>query len=134
MILTSDHIKFMDALKSFRQALVFSKDTAYSPDEWKGGSDGHCAVVALLARHRFGGDLVSAEINNQSHWHNLFWWNEGFPVCVDLTGDQFGRDAIQVRFANPAWIYERTRARDVSEVDAKTKSRAAKLNSRSGVL
>lgn len=85
-------------------------------------SAGHCAVVAVLVRNIFGGDMVSTKIDGKSHWYNRL--PDG--MYIDLTGDQFGRPDIQA--AKYAPLYPDTVFRKESDVNEETRLRAIQLS------
>jgi hypothetical protein len=58
-------------------------------------SAGQCGTVATIVRAMLGGELVSAEIDAQSHWFNRSYVAGDF-FDVDLTGDQFGLPPVQL--------------------------------------
>jgi len=69
---------------------VVDKETAYDPETYVSGMDGHCFAVAYVVQHYFGGDIVSGRINNERHaWNKL---PDG--SYVDLTSCQFGGDGF----------------------------------------
>jgi hypothetical protein len=93
---------------------MFSTETA-SPGCFRNESPsaGHCAVVAIVVNMIYGGELVSATVQGQSHWYNRIAGCE-----VDLTADQFGFD--QIKFKDGEDLYEGARVRTLSEVKAET--------------
>lgn len=109
-------------LRQLRSVLdnLFTPETASPGTTSKIPSAGHCAVVSLLIRSLFEGDLVSAKVAGVSHWYNCI--REG--LYVDLTGDQFGFPKIQIS-NNP--IYPGTRKRDLAEVSTETHLRYSTL-------
>ena len=121
------------AIASLRARLepAFRPDTAIKPVECpRSVSAGHCCAVATIVRAMLGGEFVSADVDEQSHWFNRI------PVAgdlfdVDITGDQFGLPAIQV--ARCGRLYSRSRSRHPDEVDENTQMRAALLAKRAGV-
>lgn len=120
-------------LKNFRQRieLAFRPDTAlpgtvgrpyqYTP------SSGHCAVVAAIVREAFGGDLVSATVQGESHWFNRLQVH-GVAFDVDLTGDQFGFPKFRV--APPGNLHEGAKRRMPEELNVETLQRAVTLAER----
>jgi hypothetical protein len=120
-------------LKNFRQRieLAFRPDTAlpravghphqYTP------SSGHCAVVSAIVREAFGGDLVSATVQGESHWFNRLQVH-GDAFDVDLTGDQFGFP--KVRVAPRGSLHEGTKRRMPEELNVETLQRAVTLAER----
>lgn len=116
-------------LREFRARLdkAFSPETAVPGTASAIPSAGHCAAVAVLFRESFGGEFVSTRIDGQSHWFNRLG-----PVDIDLTGDQFGRPAVQV--ADAGTLYPETRVRDTKDVNNETIERARRLNARAALL
>ena len=111
-----------------RLAAAFSADTA-APGTARGtGSAGHCAVVALLVRASFGGELVAVTIGRSSHWFNRIVI-DGRCFDVDLTGDQFGFEPVRMRVAGG--LFGATRLRVTTEVREETFARAIRLAARS---
>lgn len=96
---------------------IFSADTAYDSKNYKGGSHGHCAVVAAILKKKFGGDMYSTTINGQSHWFNQIIVDE-IAYDVDITGDQFGLPAVQV--GEPYTLYQDNRLRHEEQFDMDT--------------
>lgn len=111
----------------------YARDTA-APDTPIIGSiqsSGHCMVAALILRSIFGGDLVSTTVEGKSHWFNRIDVG-GFIVDVDITGDQFGLETIQVGPANA--LYDApAKIRESSEADEGTHSRAIVLAERAHI-
>jgi hypothetical protein len=125
-----------DHLRTVRQKVVqlrcalepaFSKETAVPGTTGHIPSAGHCAVVAELVRRRMGGRLVSATVENESHWFNRLPMGEEF-VDVDLTGDQFGRAPVQI--ASRGCLYSGTRVRRHAELLPETLARSLALEGR----
>jgi len=73
--------------------------------------------------------LVSAKVSGYSHWFNRVRVS-GEDVDLDLTGDQFGFEAIQV--AQAGELYPGTRVRSSLDLNIETLSRARVLAARSG--
>lgn len=90
-------------------------------------SRGQCASTAVMIWLMWGGKLVSTRFNGQSHWFNRLEW-EGVEYDVDLTGDQFGFEAIQILPAGK--LYDEVRQRTITEADRDTISRACILQGR----
>ncbi|OGB47762.1 MAG: hypothetical protein A3F76_08275 [Burkholderiales bacterium RIFCSPLOWO2_12_FULL_65_40] len=107
---------------NIRRRLRFAPDTA-APGTTGGGSAGHCAAAAVIVRSELGGDFVSVRVDGRSHWYNRVG---GFDI--DVTGDQFGRHAVQVG----ANLYPGSRVRHPSELTSETLWRARELARRSG--
>jgi hypothetical protein len=80
-------------LKDLRLDLekCFAAETVYFFNE-EIPSTGHCAIVAAIIYKRFGGNLVSAYVDGIKHWFNKI-----DDFYIDLTGDQFGLDAVQIK-------------------------------------
>jgi hypothetical protein len=80
-------------LRDLRKDLekCFAAETVYFFNE-EVTSTGHCAIVAAIIYKRFGGDLVSAYVNGIKHWFNKI-----DNYYIDLTGDQFGFDPVQIK-------------------------------------
>src|SRR5438105_184308 len=120
-------------LKALRRAL----EPAFAPDTARGGhtdfrvrSSGHCGAVAAIVQAELGGDLVSALVDGHSHWFNrVTLGSELFDV--DITGDQFGRPTLQI--AHSSRLYDDSRVRLASDLDAETRFRAQRLCERSGL-
>ena len=92
---------------------AFSTETSQVPDPIC-PSAGHCALVALVVQQIYGGELVSATVEGQSHWYNRIDDHE-----IDLTADQFGRAcAIVHRVDDPIW--PNSRVRSINEVKSET--------------
>lgn len=106
---------------------VFSPDTAYGGVGGPTPSTGHCAVVALLIQRFLGGELLSTTIHGPSHWFNRVWF-EGYSFDVDLTGDQFGYESVQL--APEGTLYHPYRFRLISEANEETRQRSLLLEER----
>lgn len=108
----------------------FAEDTAHSQKWGNVRSTGHCAVVALIVQKIYGGDLVSCVMPTGSHWFNRI--SDGDELHdVDLTGDQFGLNPVQV--AVPDTLYGDTRVRSLEEVSPETFKRANLLANRANL-
>lgn len=105
----------------------FSSDTALPGTEWSVPSGGQCAAVSLIVNKIFSGELVSTAINGESHWFNRITVGDTL-FDVDITGDQYGFPAIQIKRAGV--LYPNTRVRHWDEVTEETKKRARLLASR----
>lgn len=116
-------------LETIRAGLnaVFSDDTALAGSARSTPSAGHCAAVADIIFRQFGGELMSAKVNGESHWFNRIQL-DGEIADVDLTGDQFGRSSVQVGPAGG--LYLGTRVRTEEELNEETLQRAAILENR----
>jgi hypothetical protein len=121
-------------LERLRKVLevAFSPETAAPGTPTRAGppSRGHCAAVSAIVWDRFGGELVSATVQGQSHWFNRLNIN-GRQVDVDLTGDQFGHPAV--RFGEPGTLCPGTRTRLPRELREETLRRAVRLAERAGL-
>jgi len=118
-----------NTFNDFRSRLdpAFSADTASPGYPWVTLSAGHCAAVAVLVARRLGCQIVSARVCGVSHWFNRLD-HDGRAFDIDLTGDQFGLDRVQI--ANAGDLYPETRVRKLSEVTAETLARSRLLESR----
>lgn len=119
---------FKKELINFRNQLEphFSASTACPGTVWNVVSSGHCAVVALLTQNKFGGELVSTKINGHSNWFNRI---DGYDV--DLTGDQFGFDEVQIK--PQGTLYNDVKIRTIDEVNEETFERAELLAEKAGI-
>jgi hypothetical protein len=99
----------------------FSSRTAYLKKGKSNSSSGHCAAVAAIIHEILGGRLVSATVNGESHWFNRLEV-DGDVLDLDLTGDQFGKEPIQVAKAGD--LYSGTKERFSSQLDSETLERA----------
>src|SRR5438477_12939770 len=100
---------------------AFGDDTAFAGSARHVPSAGHCAAVAALVHRRLGGWLVSATVENESHWFNRLRAGKRL-IDVDLTGDQFGRPPIQI--AAFGRLYRETRVRRPRELLPETLARS----------
>lgn len=73
----------------------------------------------------FGGELVSSNVKGYSHWFNRI---DGYDI--DLTGDQFGMPAVQMREAET--LHSHSRIRTLSDVNTETWERTLLLSERLG--
>lgn len=122
------------AIEGIRQRLepAFGPETALiEPRKDSPPSSGHCAAVASIVQALFGGQLVSAKVEVQSHWFNRIDLGEGV-FDVDITGDQFGLPPVQV--AKRGDLYDRSRVRKPEELNLDTRRRAAVLAARAGLI
>jgi hypothetical protein len=106
---------------------AFGEDTAFPGSTRHIPSAGHCAAVAALVKRNFGGWLVSATVENESHWFNRLRVGDQI-FDIDLTGDQFGRAPIQI--AGIGQLYPGTRVRRPTELLPETLARCEKLEQR----
>lgn len=119
---------------------------AFSPDTAKNGwgwlstapSAGHCAAAAAIFEVR-GSEVDGAQVECVSvttdvlgsHWFNRVTRGDEV-VDVDLTGDQFGRPAVQVAPADS--LYDAgARVRPLEDVDEETRARAERLAKKAGL-
>src|ERR1041384_3491139 len=106
---------------------AFSPDTAMAGSRGIGPSAGHCAAVAAIVFDHLGGDLVSTKVQDESHWFNRF--RAGDEIYdADITGDQWGRDAVQT--GKEGSLYPHTRVRRSEDLNEETLRRAMKLATR----
>lgn len=88
----------------------FSAETSNDSTNYKGGSHGHCAVVAYIVNRLFGGAFVSTKVylSNEdkevSHWFNRVSIG-GIEIDVDLTADQFGWNNLSFAFKDQLWSF-----------------------------
>jgi len=124
--------EFLEAISTLRDRLErgFAPDTAASGFTGTSRSTGHCAAVSTIVNQVLGGSLVSAKVAGLSHWFNRVRVR-GEDVDLDLTGDQFGFDAIQI--AKAGELYPVTRVRPFLDLNTETLSRARVLAARSGL-
>jgi hypothetical protein len=92
-------------------------------------SSGQCAAAAIILQSVIGGNFVSAKVASVSHWFNRVARQAQF-FDIDITGDQFGFPAV--RIAPAGTLYEGTRVRDRTELNANTIQRARRLAARTG--
>jgi hypothetical protein len=109
----------------------FSRDTALDSQQSDVPSAGHCAAAAAIVWEMLGGSLVSANIKGFSHWFNRVQI-DNHALDLDLTGDQFGYPAIQIKPAEE--LYPCTRERSPEELNDETLYRAALLARRAGLF
>lgn len=153
--MAEDFNAFIIETKLLRQILesVFSKDTASPGTAPTTPSAGHCAVSSIIVNCLLGPSaglggscqFVSTKVNSDgtssglpliSHWFNRIQFSYETPygseVDVDLTGDQFGRPAIQIGPAGS--LYPNTVIRDEMSLNTETLDRAFILLERVKVL
>jgi hypothetical protein len=121
------------AIEGIRKRLepAFGPETALiEPAEDSPPSSGHCAAVATIVQGLFGGQLMSAKVDVQSHWFNRIDLGDGV-FDIDITGDQFGLPSVQV--ARRGHLYDRSRVRKPEELNLDTRKRAALLAARAGL-
>lgn len=68
--------------------------------------------------------MVSAIVDGQSHWYNRLRL-DGHTVDIDVTGDQFGREPVQVSIDAP--LYPHARVRPPADVNEETRRRSERL-------
>lgn len=97
-------------------------ETAFPGSQPSPVSSGQCAVTALLVAQVVGCFVVSTQVNGVSHWFNQVYDPETMTyVDLDLTGDQFGLDPVQLAPADS--LYGDTRQRFWHEVNDETRQR-----------
>ena len=123
--------QFLATLRTLRDRLEtgFAPDTAAPGFSGTSPSSGHCAAVSTILSEVLGCSLVSAKVSAYSHWFNRVQVS-GEHVDLDLTGDQFGFEAIQV--AQAGELYPGTRVRSFLDLNIETLARARVLAVRSG--
>lgn len=119
------YMKFLrDKLeKSFRPDTALAGFTGPTP------SGGQCAAVSIIVNKLIGGQLVSARPDGTSHWFNRIRAGDRY-YDVDITGDQFGKEPVQIEIA--AKLYAGTKVRIYEEVNEETLNRAKLLASDAG--
>ena len=108
----------------------FSPDTALNGLQSAVPSAGHCAAAAAIVWERLGGSLVSTSIKGMSHWFNRIQVDDQL-LDLDITGDQFGYPAVQIKPAEE--LYPHTRKCSPDELNDETLHRAALLARRAGL-
>ena len=93
-------------------------------------STGHCAVVAAIIYSLYGGEMVSAIVDGVSHWFNRITIDQ-YIMDIDLTGDQFGEDKVQIMFSGD--LYPNTKVRQYSELNKETLRRIGLFAGRAGI-
>lgn len=109
---------------------AFSPDTSVDMSSGWTPSEGQCAAVAAIVHEEFGGEFVSAHVEGTSHWFNRISVGES-QWDIDLTGDQFGRQRVQI--AQPGFLYSDTRVRRDEELLSETAERAVRLATKAGL-
>jgi hypothetical protein len=123
-------------LKSQAEFLRGKLEIAFSPETSVAGarrhtlSSGQCAAAAAVVFDTIGGVFVSAIVENESHWFNRIQIC-GSAFDIDLTGDQFGRPAIQIGLEGS--LYDGTRIRRPEELKEETIRRANALARKAGM-
>lgn len=118
--------------RSVREKLepAFGPETSNSGVEGLTPSAGHCAAAAWILKEMLGGEFASATVKGESHWFARI--GEGTDSYdVDITGDQFGYPAVQVKPAGE--LYEGTRTRKTEDCSAETIERAKRLAEKAGL-
>lgn len=109
---------------------AFSPSTAAPGFSGAAPSTGHCAAVSAILSKWIGATMVSTRIADQSHWFNrIRVGNREYDV--DLTGDQYGKEAVRIAQANS--LYPDTRVRSEQELNAETLERARRLATLAGL-
>ncbi|MBI3799137.1 MAG: hypothetical protein HY268_19500 [Deltaproteobacteria bacterium] len=108
----------------------FSLDTALNGVQSDVPSAGHCAAASAIVWKTLGGVLVSTSIKGISHWFNRIQVDSQL-LDLDITGDQFGYPAIQIKPADELYPYTHERSPD--ELNDETLHRAALLARRAGL-
>jgi len=108
----------------------FSPDTAVNGLQNDVPSAGHCAAATAIVWETLGGSLVSTSIRGMSHWFNRVQADDQL-LDLDITGDQFGYPAVQIKPAEELYPYTRERSPD--ELNDETLHRAALLARRAGL-
>jgi hypothetical protein len=120
----------VDRLRAELLELRARLDESFSPDTALNGlqsdvpSAGHCAAAAAIIWETLGGSLVSTNIRGMSHWFNRIQADDQL-LDLDITGDQFGYPAVQIKPAEELYPYMRERSPD--ELNDETLYRAALL-------
>lgn len=128
---TTEKLAELERLRATLEA-AFSPETAAPGTDTTGRppSAGQCAAVSMIVWDRFGGEFVSVSVQGQSHWFNRL--NIGGRVMdVDLTGDQFGLQAV--RFGEPGSLWANARPRSPHELREETVRRAILLAEKAGL-
>jgi hypothetical protein len=108
----------------------FSHDTALNGLRSDVPSAGHCAAAAVIVWKTLGGSFVSTSLEGMSHWFNRIQVDDQL-LDLDITGDQFGYPAVQIKPAEQLYPYTRERSPD--ELNDETLQRAALLARRAGL-
>jgi hypothetical protein len=134
----TDEAELQATLQRMREQFdpAFARDTAYAPSLQSSGgpnetpSTGHCAVVAVIVQKRLGGKLLRTTVAGEEHWFNRVPLAGGY-VDVDLTGDQFGSPAVQIRL--PGELYSGAVEQPIEAIQDEALCRAATLATRAGL-
>ncbi|HYE93917.1 MAG TPA: hypothetical protein VEA38_23000 [Terriglobales bacterium] len=131
-MMTEEQLRARASALRWELEYVFGPDTAVPGSPLDPPSAGHCAAVAVVVHHLFGGVYVSTKVRGESHWFNhvrvlptipgRFWFD------VDLTGDQYHRPRVQVDPAGKVWRNATTR--DPTHLNLETLRRAVTLMER----
>jgi hypothetical protein len=126
----------VDRLRAELLELRARLDESFSPDTALNGlqsdvpSAGHCAAAAAIIWKTLGGSLVSTSLKGMSHWFNRIQADDQL-LDLDITGDQFGYPAVQIKPAEELYPYTRERSPD--ELNDETLHRADLLARRAGL-
>ena len=112
-------VKILKELKKLREAMepVFSCSTVFG-DCTDVPSAGHCFMAALAVQDVIGGEIMQGRVKATPHyWNRVGGWD------VDITGDQFGEAAVQVKWGalrpNGSFVFPRKRYEPLLEVNKK---------------
>jgi hypothetical protein len=122
----------MPTLQMLRARLegAFSPSTAAPGFSGSAPSTGHCAAVSAILSKWIGATMVSTRIADQSHWFNRIRVGS-HEYDIDLTGDQYGMEAVRIAQADS--LYPETRVRSEQELNAETLERARRLAATAGL-
>ena len=123
----------MPTLVMLRRRLepAFSPSTAAPGFSGSAPSSGHCAAVSAILSKLIGATMVSTRIADQSHWFNRIRVGDR-DYDIDLTGDQYGLEAVRVADANA--LHAETRVRSEQDLNAETLDRARRLAANAGFV
>lgn len=118
----NDATNLKEKLGFFREAFekAWCDETALPGSLSDAISCGQCASTSIVLQQFLGGELVSTKVDGISHWFNRIKYTKEYDV--DITGDQFGRPAIQI--AAPGLLYPSSRIRHEYEINSETIARA----------
>ena len=91
---------------------------------------GQCAAVSAVVSRLLGALMVSTKVVGQSHWFNRLRIDDQ-EYDFDLTGDQYGFNAVQLAEADR--LYPGTRVRAYDDLNAETIRRARLLATKAGL-
>lgn len=125
-----DHL--LAKLAALRNRLdgAFSKETAADWNIYSSPSAGHCVPVTIIMFYEFAGVSCRARVRREQHWFSRIV-DRGRLFDVDLTGDQYGLEAVRV--ALPDELYSGTVAMPRHEFGVPALCRARLLASRAGL-